>query len=479
MTEMPWEPYSLDSAARLRELFVLDQDNLDHVLRAAGVRLQPLPANGGRNTWTIVDTFDWRLLRSGSVAALLDGQLQLLLAGTAPAQPSPEQLMRVARSPVPKLAEVTVPQRLRRKAESRALLELGRRSLSRKLYEIRNREAKLLGFQESWLIEGRSPLAIVRVHALRGFGRDLCTWYGESEVGAVNLVGKLAAPIGRAPGDYNAKVLVTPDPTQSIHDAYRGLVLMLTGVMQAAVPGIRLRLDIEFLHDFRVAFRALRSLIKDVAIERPSESLQAQLRALATLTGAARDLDVAILDQSTEPDRQIAVALGAHRARLEAECERRYAELIAYLDVWDTGAFVKALLNLELPAGTVGEHGARVTQRRRRSLSKARKSLATAYKRRGAAVPDEQIHDVRIKGKRMRYTQELFGGSSSRSMRRFQDRLGDYNDLVVSEERLKAQAEMSEWSDHRVSIGYQLARVQEEKRTARESVLDLIAKGKL
>lgn len=479
MTDMPWEPYSLDAAARLRELFVLDQDNLDHVLRAAGVRLQPLPTKGERSTWTIVDTFDWRLLRSGSVAALMDGQLQLFPTGTAPIKPSPEQLLRVARSPVPAPAEVKVPQPLRRKAEPRALLELGRRSLSRKLYEIRNREAKLLGFQESWPIDNRSPLAIVRVHALRGFGRDLGTWYSEAEVGALHLADKLAATIGRAPGDYNAKVLFAPVPAQSIHDAYRELVLTLTGVMQAAVPGIRRRLDIEFLHDFRVAFRALRSLIKDVAIERPSKSLQAQLRALSTLTGAARDLDVAILDQSTEPDRQIAVALGAHRSRLEAECKRCYAELIAYLDSWDARRFVQALLDLDLPAGTVGEHGAKVTQRRRRSLSKARKSLASAYKRRGAAVPDEQIHDVRIKGKRMRYTQELFGGNSSRSMRRFQDRLGDYNDLVVSEERLKAQAQMSEWSDHRVSIGYQLARVQEEKRTARASVLDLIAKGKL
>lgn len=60
----------------------------------------------------------------------------------------------------------------------------------------------------------------------------------------------------------------------------------------------------------------------------------------------------------------------------------------------------------------------------------------------GSDPADEQLHDLRILGKKLRYVAELATSGKARSLvkatKRFQDVLGEFHDACVAEERVRA-----------------------------------------
>jgi CHAD domain-containing protein len=60
----------------------------------------------------------------------------------------------------------------------------------------------------------------------------------------------------------------------------------------------------------------------------------------------------------------------------------------------------------------------------------------------GPDPTDEQLHDLRILGKKLRYVAELAAGGKARALvkatKRFQDVLGEFHDACVAEERVRA-----------------------------------------
>src|SRR5262249_32476307 len=134
------------------------------------------------------------------------------------------------------------------------------------------------------------------------------------------------APAGAgAPPHYHARVAVA-EPV----DQLQAMLAKQLAELDAHEPGVRAG-DVEALHDFRVATRRARALL------RPStgvEDLQRELRWLAGLLGPVRDLDVLL-----EHLRSLAAELGDDEAGAQAivtalETERAAArqELIEALD---------------------------------------------------------------------------------------------------------------------------------------------------
>jgi CHAD domain-containing protein len=73
--------------------------------------------------------------------------------------------------------------------------------------------------------------------------------------------------------------------------------------------------------------------------------------------------------------------------------------------------------------------------------------LRKAVRRLGDAPSDEALHEVRIKAKRARYAAEMVAPTGGKPVERFierarelQDVLGDYQDAVVAQERIRALA---------------------------------------
>jgi len=218
--------------------------------------------------------------------------------------------------------------------------------------------------------------------------------------------------------------------------------------------------DPEELHKARVATRRSRAIIKAM---RPiwGDRLDAvgdELRWLGRLLGAVRDLDVLMAhlrdeEQSLDGDGPAADAIVAAfederstaRADLaEALGSARYRAVIA--------AFRAAIAGLPDHDDDLRP----VADKALRKLRKAAKDLPED-------PTDEELHAVRIRAKKARYTAELAGGKRrdrrAARLKELQDVIGEHQDAVVAEQRLRSVAS----AETAVAAGRLVERERERK----------------
>jgi CHAD domain-containing protein len=209
--------------------------------------------------------------------------------------------------------------------------------------------------------------------------------------------------------------------------------------LEAKEPGTRAG-DAEALHDFRVATRRSRALLRPCS---GVDELQRELRWLAGLLGPVRDLDVLIehvagLVAQLDGDREGGEAL---LQVLEAQRDDARRELYAGLD---SGRYQALLVRFRDELARLGEtDGAllrRVAARELRRLERAHAELPED-------PADTELHRVRIKAKRTRYAAELAARSGGKRLKRLadaakglQDAIGLHQDAVVAETRIRAAA---------------------------------------
>jgi len=212
--------------------------------------------------------------------------------------------------------------------------------------------------------------------------------------------------------------------------------------LAAHEPGVRAG-DVESLHDFRVATRRARALL------RPStgmDDLQRELRWLAGLLGPVRDLDVLIehLGSFTGELGDDAGGAQAIVAALEASRAAARGELLAALDGERYAAllerFRSEIARLE-PADQ--DRLESLAARELRRLQRARAELAPD-------PSDAELHRMRIKAKRTRYAAELAAREGGKRLAKLgeaakalQDTLGLHQDACVAEARVRETADSS------------------------------------
>jgi CHAD domain-containing protein len=216
----------------------------------------------------------------------------------------------------------------------------------------------------------------------------------------------------------------------------------------AATAGARIvdREDVQALHDFRVALRRLRSLLRAYApwYEPLPKHLHKRLRRLARATNAARDVEVQIDWLRRTPPRLKAGArsgLAWLLARLEVR--QRTANRTLHKLVRREFAALEPRLRAALLArihrrDRVACAGVTFAQATEERLSSCCAELAADLAGIGSAADRDEIHAARISGKRLRYLLEPLRGSVSGAaaqvnvMKAFQDRLGELNDRFVT-----------------------------------------------
>ena len=206
-------------------------------------------------------------------------------------------------------------------------------------------------------------------------------------------------------------------------------------------PGVRLGGDAEDVHQLRVATRRLRAILRAVQPFVPPDwatLLRDELRWLGFLLGAVRDLDV-LIEQLTE-DAQILGRDEKHAfARLLSDLEEeRAAARAALLDALASDRYLALLDALEAPAPAMSD--ASLTEVAGDEFAK----LTKAVGRLSPDPSDEELHAVRVKGKRARYAAELAEGVAGKAASRFvaaakgfQDVIGRHQDAVVATQRLR------------------------------------------
>lgn len=234
-------------------------------------------------------------------------------------------------------------------------------------------------------------------------------------------------------------------------------------------PGTRLGADVEDLHQLRVATRRARAFLRAARplVEQAwAESLRAELAWLGGALGPARDLDVLLehlrhaveaLGEDAEAARPLLDDLERERqearaAVVEALSSARYLSLLDRLEEIDVATVPPGREEL-----TLGAVWARELRRARKVAQKL-----------GREPRDEELHAFRIRVKRVRYAAELaaheLGKRGARvvsAAKRLQDVLGEHQDAVVAEERLRAAA--AAHPDARLAAGRLVERERERR----------------
>ena len=226
--------------------------------------------------------------------------------------------------------------------------------------------------------------------------------------------------------------------------------------------------SVESLHEARVAMRRLRSalsLFNDLIADETVERLKEELRAASRALGDARNLDVylehAVLPELERDETEPGVfAFFDHVQTLR---EKAYDDVVAQLN---EGSFTRLMLDMlawieagpwllsdepgkvALRKAPVAQAAAEILEARSRKLRKKGKKLEE--------LDPPARHRVRIEAKKLRYAAEFFAElnltSASRRrydvflkvLKRFQEHLGDLNDLHTGHELATALARDAE-----------------------------------
>jgi len=201
--------------------------------------------------------------------------------------------------------------------------------------------------------------------------------------------------------------------------------------------------DVEGFHQLRVAFRKLRALYwaySPYLGEEATAQATEEFKRLAAVAGGTRDWDIAgdLLRIAHESGASIELLVAAAREKRE----QAVAQSQAMIKSGDVEAFLNdALLRAQtalqsrcngLPIRAFAEKRVRLAQRTLQKRSRRAARSETTY--------EEDLHDVRKAGKKLRYLLEFFQpiikgghGRTIKELTSVQNKLGQFNDIAASE----------------------------------------------
>lgn len=269
---------------------------------------------------------------------------------------------------------------------------------------------------------------------------------------------------------------------------------VLRALLRAAednLPGAIDDPDSEALHDLRVAVRRSRSVQRQLKRAFPPAELdhfRGEFRWLQAATGAARDLDVYVLGfddlrglvpEATRGDLDpVLDVLRRHRQEARDEMARglRSDRLATLTSGW------ASLLELlpSMPIADRPDAKRPIGELAGRRIAKVHKRMVKMGREIDSSSPPEAYHELRKKGKELRYLLELFGAPlypkkvvkpMVKSLKALQDVLGQNQDRQVQRAMLRSLVgELDALPDHApalIAVGELLASLEQDARAAR------------
>jgi len=257
----------------------------------------------------------------------------------------------------------------------------------------------------------------------------------------------------RTPRDYGGKFRVELDDNISIGRAVAKICLNLVDDMERNHGGVCSDIDSEFLHDFRIAVRRTRSLLSLLKKVLPPDTtayFQTEFRWLGSVTGPVRDTDVCLL----EKDDYLGLLPDALQKGMNLFFDELLANRVHELKLLRQHLTSQRYLNLlskwrNFLSDPESKLFKGIRTKKCRDLADA--LILKRYKnfvKEGDKInefsADTALHQLRIKGKKLRYLLEFFKSFYDvtemnrflKYMKKLQDNLGDFNDLSVQQEIL-------------------------------------------
>jgi len=443
--------------------FLPDSLQIDVLLSALARELGAVAAPEYSATVVYADSFDWRLFQQGYILHCHDRAWTLYHgdSGAVTVQQGGPELKRSC------FARDFPPGYLREQLEPllavRCLLPLATVQVAGRQVRLLNRDEKTVArivFEEQRLAAAGPVFRMLRLFCIRGYDQELAS---VRRILAENGVNLPASPligfeegckaVGRRPLDYSSKFVMELDANNTAGQAMARIYGHLLTAVSRNIPGVLEDLDTEFLHDFRVGIRRIRSglsLVKNVLPTSIADAFKKDIGLLGSITGPTRDLDVYLLKKDS------------YLARLPASLQPGLASFFADLVVQrraEHGKMVRALRSKKSrtilntwkryfaskgrePGPSDGmaakELAGKIIFRRFKRVMRDGKAL-------DAATPDPEIHRLRIQCKKLRYALEFFSSLypaaaiqlAVRQLKRLQDILGTFNDLSVQQQMLR------------------------------------------
>lgn len=257
----------------------------------------------------------------------------------------------------------------------------------------------------------------------------------------------------RVPRKYTLRPAFGLEMDTPAREAAGRIVRAILEIANRNVPGILNDLDTEFLHDYRICLRKIRSMLSLVKGIYPTEGTRRMRKILGDLarqTNRLRDLDVYLLAR----DEYLGLLPPGFRPALDgmfedfsAEREREVRRAASKMRAPSTCRLLRELeeyFSGETPHEPSPAAGLPVGPLVFRRIYKRYRKIRGIAAGIGAEAPDEAVHQLRIECKKLRYLMEFFaelfpgeeGAAMQRLLRRLQSRLGRFNDASVQQRSL-------------------------------------------
>ncbi len=420
-----------------------------------------------RRLW--LDTFDWRLYRSGLTLEQVSrrGTAEMVLTGRDGSVIAADHVawrpVR-ARWPLDALPLGPLRDHLEPVVGVRALLPVARAVSAVRDQRVLNSDDKTI----AWLRVDRMSVTYpasgdvaprLTVTALRGYQAQalrlvdlLAATPGVTDNSQPALDAALAAA-GRRPGDYSSKIAVRLAPRMPAAAAVTAVLTALFDTLMANVNGTVRDLDTEFLHDLRIAVRRTRSALKlagDVLPGDMAARFRPEFKWLGDLTTPTRDLDVYLLGYSGMAAGLVAATAGElrpfhdHLERSRAAAQRELARGLR------SARFARLGRDWQAALGTAGAGRTRPTAARLAAsrIGRAHRRVIRDGTAISATSPPESLHELRKRCKELRYLLEFFASlydpgehwRAVRDLKTLQDCLGEFQDTQVQQDEIRAFA---------------------------------------
>ncbi len=337
---------------------------------------------------------------------------------------------------------------------------------------------------------GEELLHTCRLHPLLGYEAEAARVMARLTLAGARTTGDgplelLLRNSGCTPRRYTLRPPFGLKEGTPAREAVGRIVRTILGIAASNLPGLLSDLDTEFLHDYRICFRKIRSVLALVKGVYPPEEIgrmRTILGDLARQTNRLRDLDVYLLAR----EEYLALLPPGLRPALEGMFRdfavEREGEVRAVISRLRTPSCTALLRELEEYFGEEMLHGfapaadlpvGGVAFRRIHGRYKKIRKLAGGI---GADTPDEEVHQLRIQCKKLRYLLEFFselippeeGGAMQKLLRRLQGRLGDFNDASVQQLSLLTYwQEKGAGSDVALGVGGLVSILYQRQQSAR------------
>jgi triphosphatase len=435
-------------------------------------------------TDTYYDTDDWRFYRAGYALRVrnTDGAVEATMKSLTPAEDSLRRRREISEP-----LEDDRPSTLRGAVGGRTRTLVGGREM-RRLFSIktrrqvfalllecstdRNQEDVRIGeisLDTSEIPLGEETARLTRVEVEAGIGMaptpDLLGFVDEMQL-ALDLAPASTSKYetglyasGLNPGGDSDLGPTHINPSMSLGEVAFAVLRTQFAEMLDHEPGTRLGEDPEELHDMRVPTRRMRAAMKvfEEALPERASWLREELRWVAHALGDVRDLDVQIerfQARKREAGEEVSEFLDriltiTHKRRTEARKNMletldsvRYERLLSsFAEMLRLGPAAE----LELAQTDGKDQGDEpVTSAAPALVTDRYRKWRKAAKRLDENSSPEAFHDVRKKGKRLRYTlefiSEVYGKPVQKlvkPLKALQDDLGDHQDAVVTAEYLR------------------------------------------